>query len=182
MRRLSCILLSLSLLVSLASALLWPLSFFWAGSFAHVGRASVGALRIGGGGISFMHQHGAGTAERVAQTPGTAGLWEFRKSRDRTHYFDFNEYWRESLRFNWRSEVMTLKSGATIKSRILAVPLWCPACVFAIAPAVANRRRRVRRQRIRDGLCIRCGYDLRASGDRCPECGAVPERMAKTAA
>lgn len=37
--------------------------------------------------------------------------------------------------------------------------------------AAHARRMKVRKHRIRAGLCLGCGYDLRASTERCPECG-----------
>jgi rubrerythrin len=41
-------------------------------------------------------------------------------------------------------------------------------------------RRRDHRRRA-DARCIACGYDLRGSPNRCPECGAVPEPPAAAA-
>lgn len=54
---------------------------------------------------------------------------------------------------------------------VLIIPHWFAALVFLPAPALLLRIRLRKRSRIVRGLCLRCGYDLRASPERCPECG-----------
>jgi hypothetical protein len=58
----------------------------------------------------------------------------------------------------------------------LVVPYWMITTLTLIVPAVraeAWRRDRRRRRRQKRGQCSRCGYDLRATPDRCPECGTA---------
>src|SRR5438876_139696 len=48
-------------------------------------------------------------------------------------------------------------------------------CVTAVIVANVIIRRSVREdKRARAGQCRKCGYDLRATPARCPECGATP--------
>jgi hypothetical protein len=51
------------------------------------------------------------------------------------------------------------------------MPLWLPMACVAVFQTwwLANRRRW--RMRVAYGWCVACGYDLRASLERCPECG-----------
>ena len=58
----------------------------------------------------------------------------------------------------------------------VSVPHWGTATALAVLPAAwVIRLRRGRRAvaRRQAGLCRSCGYDLRASPERCPECGAA---------
>ena len=54
------------------------------------------------------------------------------------------------------------------------LPLWVPALLAAILPAWAVLSRRSAARRRGAGRCLACGYDLRATPDRCPECGREP--------
>lgn len=65
----------------------------------------------------------------------------------------------------------------TYRYQYLIVSHWLVAGLSLLVPLrwvqlrVASNRRA---KRADDRVCQACGYDLRASPDRCPECGAVP--------
>jgi len=59
------------------------------------------------------------------------------------------------------------------RSTSLTVPYWMLLPLTLALPAIWLVRRVLRRRRRGPGLCRACGYDLRATPDRCPECGEV---------
>ncbi len=69
---------------------------------------------------------------------------------------------------------LLLSVGLLIPNRVLLTlyrGLWMPTLLFASILACSYFPFRRRRKRKKLGLCVKCGYDLRASEERCPECG-----------
>ena len=54
---------------------------------------------------------------------------------------------------------------------VLVAPLWLAVCLSVLPPTRIAVRGLRRWRRWRAGCCLRCGYDLRESQIRCPECG-----------
>jgi hypothetical protein len=85
---------------------------------------------------------------------------------------------RRFLGFEWSNGIYPMAESSTYVSffvplySLYAIPYWA-ILVFILAPFVLSGVYSAihRRRRIRLSLCACCGYDLRATPERCPECG-----------
>lgn len=75
------------------------------------------------------------------------------------------------LGFQWDTGTCADYHAPPASLRRCIIPFW----IFLLAGSVLPLQTLFRRMRIRSfrhsGRCIKCGYDLRASSDVCPECG-----------
>ena len=143
---------------------LWPFSFFRKLYAIRTNQQSDIILAFPNGYLIGDYQSGPGMISRIGArrdswefgcTPPVKGvpiLWELSL---RPHYF------------HWTTI-------GNISRQSVTVPLWILAFVSGIPWAF---RRLWNRMRFRAaGLCHVCGYDLRATPDRCPECGTIPPK------
>ncbi|MFI5382311.1 MAG: hypothetical protein ACHRHE_23695 [Tepidisphaerales bacterium] len=97
-------------------------------------------------------------------------------------------YWTDND-FGWRTDVHQYERGQVVSTFHFymdivrfVIPFWLvlpvvflPATLLPLEWHIRSRRWRIEDLR-RQGHCTSCGYDLRATPERCPECGAESRR------
>ncbi|HEY8750683.1 MAG TPA: hypothetical protein VIM11_22050 [Tepidisphaeraceae bacterium] len=80
----------------------------------------------------------------------------------------------------WRPTSPDQSGGAKEVIAAITLPYWVPLLVSCALAVLGGKRAHAHHKRLRmlDGRCTRCGYDLRATTERCPECGTpIPPPM-----
>jgi hypothetical protein len=177
-RRLVTILSAISLVMCAMTAFLWVRSFFVFFSFhddfvtmdaEHHANTRGWAVGLTSGRLSVVRKwdrdlggvphdvgwgHNSDFDRLIFFRPGSVRWW-----LPGIFYYDFQGHWAKS------GVLASVERGVQIQ-------LWLLMALFAAAPYVWTRAW-IKQRTHRLGFCGKCGYDLRATPDRCPECGAA---------
>jgi hypothetical protein len=188
--RVSRIMLNVATVLSLVLCVAAPLLIAW--SF----RAPVG-VNLGSGARESHLSLAAGRITLDNQRAATASAAAAQSNRMKVntikHSIDISEsmirrtrYWDSLAEFD-RERERHASLIRTLKSLTLAAPpippwvitldrpvLGAVVIVLSIPLVIVVRYRRKCSARSKDNVCHVCGYDLRATPCRCPECGGVP--------
>jgi hypothetical protein len=175
----------LSLLLCLATLVLWPRSYF-ANDWLHFvipphGRqwtqysvsSNKGSVFVSY--YNFRFKSDSELQDFIRPREAPAGF-SYQGYPPRDNYYLTGSRLRR-LGFMLEPEYGTREATGLYSFPRAAVPHWFVGLLSAALPAsrlylILHRRRR----RKRLGLCPVCGYDLRATPDRCPECGQIARR------
>ena len=169
MTRLLNLLTALSLLLCVAALVMWVrgyrrTEFFWHDTAQRVGVGFAGSL----GQFRFYVRTAMGEQAEVESWRYNTAVPAAPMSR-----------WRPSPDWELNANPLGIHVSVGAGSepwyyRMVVVPCWMVTAALAALPAARGARwwqRRRTRRRLANALCPVCGYDLRATPDRCPECG-----------
>lgn len=155
--RLITILSALALLLCVAMAVLWVRSYWVQILWSYRGES----------GETYFVRSNDGCLEVMATTGITALPWTG------FHEFPADDS-SNGFRWAYLGFDLHLQHPTTAVTLLwVDIPDWFICSVTAVLPYLWYRSYRQRRLAERKGLCPKCGYDLRASTDRCPECGTA---------
>jgi hypothetical protein len=125
----------------------------------------------------FKRRYGRRTAVRRCRHLYPPHDWEYRQSLPYDPHASMRQksIWNRAG-FHWAR----WRNGGPAASEIsqVIVPAWAVSAAAAGVAAtpwlVARLRSRRRFRRAAAGICLDCGYDLRATPGLCPECGTMP--------
>jgi hypothetical protein len=186
MRRLRRIVLNaatvLSLLLSMATLALWIASGWIYLSVNHVAVDQANptwlitefAASSGYGELRFARVrtwYHTPTARLALGQISDPGGWHFRQHKVDDDLIDRPRAFLRNLKFRYLTDTRAMPMYGRDEDMSLYVPYWFPFLVGAFLPGLRLWRRSRRPLGARRNLCPACGYDLRATPDRCPECG-----------
>jgi hypothetical protein len=167
-----------SLLLFQVVVVLWIRSYFIADRFYQYStydlqnrsHRPIFEVQIGKGGISFCRDVWTGPIGSLDGLQSQALI--HRKGPPQYPDLRFRPSDPPIMGFQFRHFTGSIPAGPTGKIFAFMLPLWSLSLLFLLLalPEVLYRYRRYQRTR-HPHLCRNCGYDLRASPDRCPECG-----------
>lgn len=108
----------------------------------------------------MLHRDHRPWHRRIARTPDVPLVGHFFR-------FQYQDDPNTKLGIHW------LGSFVSVRQRTVTFPLWAAVLAFGLPPLLVLLRRERRRWRAAKAFCVSCGYDLRATPGRCPECGRV---------
>jgi hypothetical protein len=157
---------ALSLLLCLATAADWVNSYrgYWV--IRHETESGVRIIASDYGGLYLFRE----TAERTSPDPGPT----FTYCVPRLGPFAALERVFETNAERWKPVRVLSRSGKDFHEYCVIIAHWVLVPPFAALPLLRFRAWRRHRRRAISGMCPKCGYDLRATPERCPECGTVP--------
>ena len=173
-RRLAAALVRVSLALCAIAAIMWLRSHFRTDWLTHARQGRQSSVTSRGGQLMFDTMGDA----HVPLWPGLRG-WTYEVEPLDESDDDFLFVYHPALRGQSRHFVGFAYGDVgsiglpTRRMRMLVIPYWSIVLALAIAPATSLLLARRRRWKQRNRRCLTCGYDLRATPDRCPECGTA---------